>query len=580
MENRKIILLDENTINQIAAGEVIEKPASIVKELVENSIDALATKISISIKDGGLKKIKVVDNGRGLPESEFSKVFKRYATSKLLTIDDLYTLKTMGFRGEALASIAAVSKVAFASKTPEAVVGSKVVIEGGLKTGEVKEAMQNGTTVIVTDIFFNTPVRQKFLNSIFKETRDIVAIVEKLILSRSDIKMELFIDGCLLLKSKGDGNLRELASLIFSLQTAKEMEYVSGEKDGVGVKALIGGVNQYRGNKNQIIFFINNRYVISRRLSKYFIEAYHNSLPINRFPIGIIYLEVPPYTLEVNIHPRKMEVKIDGEKELGEFLKSLVLKKLHNKKGEFFYEKEEIKEAPFNFVEFKEKTLEGAVEEEVLYRAEKEEAREGYIRENFFKEEAANPFNDIEIYGAFKNTYILAGLKDQLLIFDQHAAHERINFEKALVEFAEKGFKTQHLLEGIIVNLSSGDFLKVIGHIDKIINYGVVLEEFGINTFIIRGLPLGIGGEAAGKDFLINLVDKIEEQKDDSIKDYMIEKASCARSIKAGEKINREELYSLIYELGKCKYPFTCPHGRPIFLKYGLKDLEKLFLRS
>lgn len=576
MENKRIIVLDDNTINQIAAGEVIEKPASIVKELVENSIDASASKISISIKMGGLEEIRVRDNGNGLLGSEFNNVFKRYATSKLETIEDLYTLNTMGFRGEALASIAAVSKVKFSSKTSEEEIGASIVIEGGVKVDEIKEAMQKGTNVTVRDIFYNTPVRKKFLNGTFKETRDIVDIVEKLMLSRLDIRFELFVDDRLLIKSKGNGNLRELASQIFSLEVAKDMLEISGEKNGIRINALIGGVNQYRGNRSQIVFFINNRFVISGNLTKCFVEAYKNSLPINRFPIGIIYINIPSYLIEVNIHPRKMEVRIDEEKELGEFLKSLVLKNLYEVKDTFF--------------KGEEKSLEKVFKEEIVSYISDDKNNVSIKNGNnvskdkeefsLFKEEVYNPFSNIRIYGAFKDTYILASLEDELLIIDQHAAHERVNFEKAEEEFRENGFKTQTLIEGIIVNLGNSDYLKVINHIGEITDYGVILEEFGINTFIIRGLPLGIPGVEVNREFLMSLVDKIDSGDKNIIERYMIEKASCIRSIKAGYVINNDDLKALMIELGKCKYPFTCPHGRPIFLKYTLKDLEKLFLRS
>ncbi len=566
----KIIVLDENTINQIAAGEVIEKPASVVKELVENSLDAGAGKISIFIEGGGLKKIKVIDNGRGLDNSQFDKVFQRYATSKLTTIDDLYRLTTMGFRGEALASIASVSKVTFTSRTVGSDIGYTVSIAGGETIDKKEVAVNQGTTVIVEELFYNTPVRQKFLNSQFKETKDVISIVEKLFLSRPDIKMELYVDSELLFKSKGNNEIKELASIIFSLTTAKSMLYLEGEAQGIKIKALVGGIHQYRGNKEHIVFFINNRYVIHKGLSKYFIDAYQNRLPINRYPIGIIYIDAPPFALEVNIHPRKIEVKIEDENIVGELLKNLVIDRLNSEKTEQFQQTKALQE----------QTL---IKESLSFdfsQQENNQPQDTLFNDEYPSSNINNPFRDVEVFGTFKDSYVLASLKDELFIIDQHAAHERINFEKVQLEFINSGFKSQLLMEAIVVDLSKRDYLKVISYIDKLRSYGVILEEFGENTFIIRGLPLGIQASEGNREFLLTLIDKIDTGTDSYIKDYMLEKASCVRSVKAGEKINIIELKSLIIQLGECDNPFTCPHGRPIFLRYTLHDLEKLFLRS
>lgn len=593
--SKKIIILDENTINQIAAGEVIEQPSSVIKELVENSMDAGARHISISVLEAGLKEIKVTDDGSGIDEENIEKAFSRYGTSKLSTIDDLYSLNTMGFRGEALASIGSVSKVQISSRTKDFEYGITLSIEGGNFTGKKADTLNIGTSIRVMDLFYNTPVRQKFLRSSLRETRDIVDIVEKLALSRPDIAFNLQVDGRQVFRSRGNGNIKELAAQIFTYDIGKELMAIDIEKEGIRIHGLVGNYNVYRGNRDNIVFFINSRYVISNSLSKALEAAYRNRLPINKYPVGIIYLEIPQYIVEVNIHPRKMSVKIDQEEKIAslitEGVETLLLQtnNQRNRQPENIIadyqsdrEKVVIKETVPGTKEeisykVNNKIIENIVNIDNISTSEitKEEQLSFYT-----EAKRDNPFSEMEIMGTICDTYIIASQKNVLYIIDQHAAHERINYEEAVKEFKTTGYKTQMLLEPYILSLSKSDFSMVVENIDKLLDYGVLLETFGEDAFLIRGLPLNIIGEEASRDFIIELIDSFENKDGEHIKDLMLEKAACSRSVKAGSYINKIELKALVERLGMSEFPFTCPHGRPTFLKFNLVDLEKMFLRS
>lgn len=579
--NNKIIILDENTINQIAAGEVIEQPSSVIKELVENSMDAGARHINISVLEAGLKEIKVTDDGHGIDEENIEKAFSRYGTSKLNTIDDLYSLNTMGFRGEALASIGSVSKVQISSRTKDFEFGITLGIEGGNFIGKKADPLNIGTSIKVMDLFYNTPVRQKFLRSSLRETRDIVDIVEKLALSRPDIAFNLQVDGRQVFRSRGNGNIKELAAQIFTYDIGKEMLALDIEKEGIRIHGLVGNYNVYRGNRNNIVFFINSRYVISDSLSKALEAAYRNRLPINKYPVGIIYLEIPQYIVEVNIHPRKMSVKIDQEEKIASLITEEVqtlLTKTNNQNN---------REQSNVVAEYPKISNLSEVNETLVEKSEEKasgEKREGIAKEeqiSFLAEnKRANPFSEMVVMGTISNTYIIATQNDTLFIIDQHAAHERINYEEAVKEFKATGFKTQMLLEPYILSIGKRDYSLIVENIDKLLYYGVLLETFGEDAFLIRGLPLNIIGEEASREFMLELIDSFENKDVDHIKDLMLEKAACSRSVKAGNYINKNELKALIERLGMSDFPFTCPHGRPTFLKFSLFDLEKLFLRS
>ena len=566
MESR-IRILDEHTINQIAAGEVIEDPSSVVKELIENSLDAGATRITIQVRGGGLEGIAVTDNGRGIPGDQVPAAFTRYGTSKLETIEDLYRLDTMGFRGEALASIAAVARVTLKTRRPEDEVGTAYVVEGGAFLESRPEALRPGTTVLVEKLFFNAPVRQKFLRGAYRETRSITEIAERIMLSRPDVAMELFADGRLLFQTRGDGNLREMAAALLGGGAAGELQEVSLEEGGMRLWGLAGRHTLYRGSRDYLLIYINGRFVKSRSLSRAVEEAYKNRLPLGHYPVGILYLEIPSWLLEINVHPRKMEVRIDGEEEVLELLRKGVSMALEVKKAEPV--QDAWKEPAANVRETLPKLCidEGGGEAYQLSLPE-EDSHQG------------NLFYPLRILGVVEKTYILAMVGDVLHLFDQHAVHERINFEKAQEEFRKNGFRTQLLLEPVLVELSPSDGMKITEQILALEDHGVLLEAFGESAFLIRGLPLGIQGGEAGREFLLGLADRLASGSLRQTEDFLVEKASCVRSVKAGESVPLPEMEELIYTLGTCGFPHTCPHGRPTFLVLDKAALEKMFLRS
>lgn len=617
-----IILLDDHTINQIAAGEVIEAPADVIKELVENSLDAEATQIHIAIDNGGLDKIKIIDNGFGIPKDSIKKAFMRHGTSKLNTIDDLYRLETMGFRGEALASIASISEMILSSKIIGEAEGYVYRIKGGKDSDIQPIAMTEGTHIVIKNLFYNAPVRQKFLSSLTKETRKAIAIVEKLAMARPDVSFELVSDERIVLKTLGNDALREVATTVFSLGTAEKMKTIYAETDAISIEGLVGARDQYRGSRDYQHFFINRRYVKSKGLSQALERAYKNILPQKKYPIAILHLTIPTYEVEVNIHPRKLEVKIENQKRIEDLLEEAVKKVLYEKekiatpiKEAVPYEAKETIEVK-DEISFEEKEVKGVLENKPGYtyvylepqlgndendltqkeshplkkvvaypiKEEAQPANEEQITLTLAGDvkiaEQKNPFEEVSILGNVSDTYLIGVLEDTLYLFDQHACHERIRFEKIREQFKKEGFKSQLLLEPELIEVGQSDYLKIVEHIMDLETYGVFLEVFGQNGFTLRGLPLSMSVREAGKAFLLELVDKIENKDLEMIDDYMIEKAACVGSVKAWDTLTESEGKSLLRQLGECEFPYTCPHGRPTMIKWTANDLEKLFLRS
>lgn len=587
--SNKIILLDEHTINQIAAGEVIEAPLSVVKELVENSMDAGATSIYVGIKNGGLDEIVVVDNGLGISKEDLPKAFLRHGTSKLATIDDLYQLETMGFRGEALPSIAAVSDLTIVTST------GKECYSFGMKGDEKKELTvasgNRGTKIIVRDLFFNAPVRQKFLKSPLKEAKQVVKMVENLALSRTDIAFEMVVDGQESFRTRGTGQVRDALGALYSLETVAQMKEFSVIDNSVAITGLLGSYQQYRGSREYQHFFINKRYVKSKELSRALERAYLNLIPHKKFPLAVIYLTIPTYEIEVNIHPKKLEVKIENSGAIEEFLTESVRSSLYEKKVEpkvVLEEKEEIvvkkievekvaeDKKGFSYT-FLPPTLGTKITPQ---RDETPIIPKQMTLSNDGEVDTLNPFKDIEPLGQVDQTYILGIKESKLYIFDQHAAHERINFEKKKKEFQEVGYRSQNLILPVTLEVSSSDYLKIIDQIVALKDYGVLLEVFGKRSFVVRQLPLGIEGSIVGANFVLDLLDKLQENKGHEVEEYLIEKAACSASVKAHQELSKHEMKELLKLLGTCSFPYTCPHGRPTVIEQSKEALAKMFLRG
>ena len=667
MKNR-INLLDEITINKIAAGEVVERPASIVKELVENSIDAGADRIIIEVENGGKSLIKITDNGCGIPSSEVKKCFLRHATSKIDKIDDLFNLFTLGFRGEALASICAVSKLEMTTKFEDEAVGTKITLVGG--NVESKEAVgaNTGTSIVIKDLFFNTPARKKFLKTDHAELMSITDIVNKLAIGYPNVKFRYLNAGKLMVNTPGDGKLLSAVRSIYSRETAENLIEINYDCSLFKIDGYIGNNNIYRSNRNLQHVYINGRFVKSKILYDAIANAYKSIIPINKHAICFINLHLDPDKVDVNIHPGKIEVKFEKENEIKleimEYLRAKLLKESLIGKYETFDRvpkdravKQEIKpidlsdEVDVNsFIklddfEEKKKNLEGKHKKEIKPKSEvKSKANEsdnsslknsnatnknyshGFSRYNDNKDidnkinyygnaknlEEINKISETEsqmaftadgaildsekrdeiekkeagfslkyykVIGVIFDTYIVLQKGESMYLMDQHAAHERVLFERYMNAFHKREVHMQMLLDPIVLELSSVDMLRVEKNIDVFKNFGFEVEIFGMNNILIRGVP-NLFGTPQSEKFILELIDNIDKISNNyDLKDDRFAVMACKSAIKANDRIQNIEIESLFRQLEKCENPYTCPHGRPTMVEISKVEIEKMFKR-
>ena len=586
----KIQVMDEILANKIAAGEVVEKTMNVVKELVENSIDAQSDEIIISLIDSGVKEIIVSDNGIGMEEADAKMAFSRHATSKLKNLDDLFYIESLGFRGEALPSIASVSNVTL--KTSDGKTGTLVKLYGG-KDMEVERCnLQKGTTITVSDLFYNTPVRLKYLKNLYIELSNIVDYVNKMALSYPNIKFTLKNNDKILLQTDGSGDLLKVIYEIYGVDITKKMIPISGENDDYYISGYMSYPEATKSNRNSITTLVNGRIIKNNELNKIITECYHTYIPKDKFPIIVMNIDVDPILIDINIHPTKMDIKFSKMEALKDLVKSLIEKNLKEltliptisvrdnysvsevktqiKKSE----NEAIKE-PKEEIKYENITLDFSIQEEKMkYEESKEETKE-------IKEEKKYRIKEMIPRGIVYLTYIIAENEDGMYIIDQHAAAERINYEKVLNSLRET--KTIiDLLVPVKIELSSPEFLILKQNFDLIKEYGFDIEEFGLNTIIIRSHPSWIADDIA-EECIRKVIDIIIEKQKFDFDLFVWRMAStmaCRMSIKANDYISYEDQIWLLNELRKCENPFTCPHGRPTIITYTKQDLEKLFKRS
>lgn len=583
----KIQVMDTLLANKIAAGEVIEKQVNIVKELVENSIDANATKIKIELIDSGVKQIIVKDDGIGMDKEDATLAFQRHATSKLHSLDDLFNINSLGFRGEALPSIASISKVII--KTTHNGIGTIVKLEGGVIKETSIADLENGTTITVKDIFYNTPVRMKYLRNLYIELADIVNYVNKMALSYPNIKFTLINNEKILLTTTGDDNLLKVIFAIYGSDVAKKMIMINSENDDYNISGFISYPEITRSNRGSITTFVNNRLIKNNELNKTIIEAYHTYIPKDKFPIIVLNITTDPILTDINIHPTKMDIKFSKL----DVLKDLITKNItyqlerlllipkaairtmeySNEVNDNIISKEEFTEDLVKNTipskNYEEQQLDfNILEEEIKYN-DKEEKQEYRIKE-------LTPKTVIH------KTYIIAEGEDGLYIIDQHAAAERINYEKYLKELSKDNNHLIELLVPITITLPKDEYLIVKQHLDILESIGIKTEEFSSNTFIIRSHPTWFvsGYEKEALEKIFNVIATTEAFS----KEKFIEKTAitlaCRMSIKANDYINLDDMKYLLTTLRKCQNPFTCPHGRPTIISYSIYDLEKLFKRA
>lgn len=623
----KINILDDSTINKIAAGEVVERPSSIIKELVENSIDAGSSYISIEIENGGKGLIRIIDNGSGIDKDDVNKAFLRHATSKINTVEDLSSLESLGFRGEALASIAAVSKLEMLTKTEEALIGLRIVLDGGKIREKEATSANRGTQISVRDLFFNTPARRKFLKSNQAEAQAITDIVNKIAIGNPSIKIKYINNSKTIYETLGDGSIINAIRMIYGRDISENLIEIDYRSKYFSISGYLGNKNIYRGNRNHQHLYINGRYIKSPNISKKINDAYKAIIPINKYPIYFVNISVDPAKVDVNIHPSKLEVKFDQEEEilneLSDFVRGILLKSSlvgrykNNSRGKDLYNKNSF--AGFNSFSYSPQEAENnltstAIREDVSNSCSNQNTNESprvqadmiqtpirlsdinnggiqdkkevdskmeYQQSSFIEESPdRNPdFIGLKFIGIIFDTYIIFSKNDDMIMLDQHAAHERIRFEMYMSKYKANDISVQMLIDPIIMDLDANDMDTVRKNIDVFSSFGFLVEEFGHRSISIRGLP-NTFGEPESKRFIYELIDGLG--KIDNIYDTKydeIAEIACKSAIKGNDKISIEEAKHLIGQLEECSNPYTCPHGRPTMVKMTRYEIEKLFKR-
>lgn len=582
----KIQVMDEILANKIAAGEVVEKTMNVVKELVENSIDAGSDEIEISLIDSGVKEIIVSDNGIGMEEEDAKMAFSRHATSKLKNLDDLFYIESLGFRGEALPSIASVSNVTL--KTSDGKTGTLVKLTGGKNMQVERCDLQKGTTITVSDLFYNTPVRLKYLKNLYIELSNIVDYVNKMALSYPHIKFTLKNNDKVLLQTDGSGDLLKVIYEIYGVDITKKMITINGENDDYYISGYMSYPEATKSNRNSITTLVNGRIIKNNELNKIITECYHTYIPKDKFPIIVMNIDVDPILIDINIHPTKMDIKFSKMDTLKELVTKLIetnLKELTLIPTVSVRDNYSVSEVKTQIKKSEQEEKEQVVEEVKYENITLDfEIQEQKIEENnnqTEKEEVHYRIKEMTPRGIVYLTYIIAENEDGMFIIDQHAAAERINYEKVLKLLKETNTPLD-LLIPVKIELSTPEFLIVKENFDLIKSYGFEIEEFGLNTVIIRSHPSWIETTIA-EECIRKVIDIFSENKKFDFDLFVWRMAStmaCRMSIKANDYISYDDQLWLLNELRKCENPFTCPHGRPTIITYTKSDLEKLFKRT
>ena len=582
----KIKVMDEVLANKIAAGEVVEKTMNVVKELVENSIDANSTEITIKLVDSGVKEIEVSDNGIGMDPDDAKLAFSRHATSKLKNLDDLFYIESLGFRGEALPSIASVSNVRL--KTSNGEIGTLITINGGKDLKEERCDLQKGTTITVSDLFYNTPVRLKYLKNLYTELAYIVEYINKMALSYPSIKFTLINNDKILLKTDGSGDLLKVIYEIYGVDITKKMIPIDGENDDYYVHGYISYPEVTKANRNSITTLVNGRVIRNNELNKTIVDCYHTYIHKDRYPVIILNIDVDPILIDINIHPTKMDIKFSKMDTLKELVEKLITEKLENinlipeVSVRDSYSVSEVSRQIHKQVE-EEKPIDTPKYEEIKLDFEvKEEKIDESIKEELpFEVETEPRVKKMYPIGVVMKTYIVAENEDGMYLIDQHAAAERINFEKIMKQMKEKTIIID-LLVPIRIELRKDEFILAKERFDLLKEYGFDIDEFGENTIIVRSHPNWIPEEKS-EDIIRKLIDIIIDKGKFDFDQFIWRIAAttaCRMSVMAGDYISKEEMEWILENIRYCDNPFTCPHGRPSIITYTKYELEKLFKRQ
>ena len=579
----KIKVMSEHLANKIAAGEVIEKCASVVKELVENSIDANSTDIKITLIDSGTKLIKVVDDGDGMDEEDASLCFGTHATSKLLKEEDLYNINTLGFRGEALPSIASVSIVNL--KTSNGKTGINITLEGGKIISKEKSDLRKGTSIEVKDLFYNTPARLKYLNSLPSELSNVVKVVSNEAFSHTNIRFTLINNDKVIFKTDGSGNLLKVINEVYGSTITKKMIEINGENDDYIVHGYISKPDENKSSRNHMITLVNNRVVRNIELNKVINDSYHKYKPDNRYPIVVLEITTDPALIDVNIHPSKLDIKFSNFEDLKELVSNLIEKALDNNFLGVDISTKNVNVVKINnsIVETNDEDEKDIINEELkldFSNFEVKEESSTYQKEEI--KEDAKPFPELYVIGSVLGTYIVCHNEDGMYLIDQHAAAERYNYEKFKDALKNPTKDKINLLIPINLEYSKDEFLIIKNNIEIIRNIGIDIEEFGDSSFVVRAHPIWFK-EGFEEYFVKNILEKIINNSKnfdlERFNDTLAASLACHSSIQANTEISIEEMRRIINDLKTCKNPYNCAHGRPTIIHYPKYELEKLFKR-
>lgn len=660
----KIEILSEHLANQIAAGEVVERPASVVKELVENALDAGATEILIELEEGGIRKIRVQDNGSGIEAEDIPLAFERHATSKIRRERDLFQIRTLGFRGEALPSIASVAKVELISAVDDSQLATSISIEGGNRKQIQQVSHPKGTEVIVQDLFYNTPARLKYLKTVNTEISHVADYVGRIALAHPEVSFTLRHEGRELFHSIGDGKLLHSILALYGKQVASKMTKIEGEDADFRLTGYVSKPEVTRSNRSYLTFLLNGRYVRSLPIHQTILQAYGTLLPVGRYPVVVLRVEMDPKLCDVNVHPAKLEVRLSKEKELCQLVKEAIQSALGsqrlipspperkekksstqgrlifssyadssekaprrteikqiaepsslygNRKEREFQKNKSAKDFPLPFTnknvnKFAEQTTYSPIkkgrQEEVLKSAvlsketkhtaaiglaeqkrvqvepvTKPKAEELVTESSKASSEKRLP--DLEPLAQVHGTYIVAQGEDGFYLLDQHAAHERVYYERFLQKMMERNQEQQPLLLPITLECSPSEAQYVHDYLTVLQSWGLEIEPFGGNTFLIRAVPSWFpqGEEESLFYEILNWLQKNGKVETAVLRDASAKMMACKAAIKANRHLRKDEMVALLEQMKQCENPFTCPHGRPIYIHFSNYELEKMFKR-
>lgn len=614
----QIVLLDEALANKIAAGEVVERPASVVKELVENALDASSTRIHVDIEEGGLAKIRIVDDGAGIREEDCERAFMRHATSKIKKEQDLFHIRTLGFRGEALPSIASVSKLTITTSDGETS-GVKLYLEGGKIIRKSSAPLRKGTEIVVTDLFYNTPARLKYLKTIHTEMGHITDVMNRMALSHPEVAFLLTHNGKKIFQTSGNGQMLQVIQQIYGSSVVKQMIPIHLESLDFTLDGFLAKPEINRASRHYISTLVNSRFIKNYPLAKAIIEGYRNLLPIGRYPIVVLSIKMDPILVDVNVHPAKLEVRFSKEKELNEWVTEGIREKFRqetlipnverptsvkqksdqqtftfttHQQPVVLTEPETIQETiglgKSGYIEEK-KIVENQKDvtitneflpldeewEDILEEVEEQERSKGEEEKNDSRVPTLYPI------GQMHGTYILAENEQGLYIIDQHAAQERINFEYYRQKLANPSNNLQELLLPIRFEFTHAEVLKIEEAKDELQKVGIFLEPFGGRTYVVKSHPTWFP-KGEEETLIREIIDQVIEQNKvdlQLLREDVAAMASCKASIKANQHLRKEEMFELLETLRNMIDPFTCPHGRPVMIHISSYDMQKLFKR-